>query len=65
MSRPKGSGHDRHGGRGRHKKRASRETVAWESEHLIPPPPPWMDAATYAKLAALRMGELDRGGGPA
>ena len=40
--------------RGRHKKRASREAAVWESEHLIPPRPPWMDSATYSKLADLR-----------
>lgn len=40
--------------RGRHKKRASRETLRFEREHLIPKRPPWMDAATYAALAQLR-----------
>jgi hypothetical protein len=44
--------HDRK--RGRHKKRTSDETRRWDREHLIPPRPPWMDAATYAKLADLR-----------
>lgn len=43
--------------RGRHKKRASAETKAWEREHLIPPRPPWMDAATYRGLARIRNGE--------
>lgn len=65
MSRQKSSGHNRHGARGRHKKGSSPETLAWNREHLIPPQPAWMDAATYAKLAALRAGELDRGRGPA
>jgi hypothetical protein len=65
VSRHKGSGHNRHGARGRHKKGSSPETLAWNREHLIPPPPPWMDAATYAKLAALRSAELDRGTEPA
>lgn len=59
MSRTKGSGHHRHGGRGRHKKHTSGETERWNAEHLIPPPPPWMDADTYAALAALRNVALD------
>lgn len=40
--------------RGRHKKRASRETREWEAEHLIPPRPPWMPSDTYVKLAEMR-----------
>ena len=40
--------------RGRHRKRASRETDLWNTEHLIPARPPWMDDATYAALAELR-----------
>ncbi len=40
--------------RGRHKKRRSRETQAWEREHLIPPCPPWMPRTTYLALAKLR-----------
>jgi hypothetical protein len=43
--------------RGRHKKRASRETEVWNTEHLIPARPPWMDEATYLKLAEIRKGE--------
>lgn len=57
MSNPrrrKASGHDLHGGRGRHRKATSPETRAWEREHLIPEPPPWMDPATYRALARLR-----------
>jgi hypothetical protein len=42
--------------RGRHKKRASAETEAWERDHLIPPRPPWMDRETYRRLARLRDG---------
>lgn len=40
--------------RGRHKKRESRETHAWEKEHLIPPRPEWMDPKVYAALAKRR-----------
>lgn len=40
--------------RGRHKKRVSRETKVWENDHLLPEPPAWMPAATYAALAKLR-----------
>lgn len=42
--------------RGRHKKRASRETRVWESQYLIPQPPPWMDTETWRKLARMRAG---------
>jgi hypothetical protein len=40
--------------RGRHKKRASRETRTWNEELLIPERPPWMSASTYKALADLR-----------
>lgn len=40
--------------RGRHSKSTSAEVKRWEAELLIPEPPGWMDAETYAKLAALR-----------
>ena len=40
--------------RGRHKKRESRETHAWEKEHLIPERPPWMSEEAYAELAKMR-----------
>lgn len=40
--------------RGRHKKRVSRETKVWEEQHLIPPPPSWMNQSTYVRLAKLR-----------
>lgn len=40
--------------RGRHKKRASRETRVWEAEHLIPERPAWMPPETYAALARMR-----------
>lgn len=48
--------HDRK--RGRHKKRASRETRDWEREHLIPPCPSWMPRSTYLALAALRNADV-------
>ena len=44
--------------RGRHKKARSREVEAWVDRTTCPKPPPWMDQATYAGLAALRK-ELD------
>lgn len=40
--------------RGRHKKRTSPETRSWERDHLIPPRPGYMSAATYRELAELR-----------
>ena len=40
--------------RGRHRKRASKETKRWEQELLVPERPPWMDPTTYVKLAQLR-----------
>ena len=40
--------------RGRHKKSDSAEVRDWESQHLIPARPAWMDKATYKKLASLR-----------
>lgn len=40
--------------RGRHKKRASRETREWVALHVAPEPPPWMPADTAAELLALR-----------
>ena len=40
--------------RGRHKKAASRETKRWESEHLIPPRPPWMTVPDYLRLVKMR-----------
>ena len=40
--------------RGRHKKHASRETQAWNREHLIPERPVWMSPETYRKLAQIR-----------
>jgi hypothetical protein len=40
--------------RGRHKKRASRETQEWNDEFLIPECPPWMDRDTYLELMKLR-----------
>lgn len=40
--------------RGRHKKRASRETREWEEQHLPPECPPWMSPETYARLRELR-----------
>jgi hypothetical protein len=40
--------------RGRHRKHASRETQVWNTEHLIPPCPPWLSQETYVKLIALR-----------
>ena len=40
--------------RGVHKNQRSPDTVRWNSEHLIPEKPDWMDAATYMKLARLR-----------
>jgi len=43
--------------RGRHKKRTSKEEQEWNRNHLIPEKPPWMNPATYVKLARLR-GEL-------
>lgn len=42
------------GKRGRHKHATSRETRRWEREHLLPERPPWMDTATYRRLAELR-----------
>jgi hypothetical protein len=44
--------------RGRHKKRASRETREWELEHLPPAAPPWMPPETTRQLLTLRR-ELD------
>jgi hypothetical protein len=49
----------RAGKRGRHKRRHSPETIAWNREHAIPKRPPWMDGATYRALARLRR-ELER-----
>lgn len=40
--------------RGRHKRATSPETAAWEEGHLIPARPPWMEPATYRRLADLR-----------
>jgi hypothetical protein len=57
MSKRTGSGHDYHGKRGRHRKRASPETLAWEREQLLPKRPPWMPQQTYTALSRLR-GEL-------
>lgn len=45
--------------RGRHRKRASRETREWNRDHLIPACPPWMDRETYLQLT-LRRSELER-----
>lgn len=48
--------------RGRHRKRRSPETIAWEQEHLIPERPSWLDAATYHELVRLRnQAELELG----
>jgi hypothetical protein len=44
----------RAGKRGRHKRHASPETLAWNREHLIPEKPAWMDERTYLALARLR-----------
>lgn len=41
--------------RGRHKKRASRETKTWEADYLLPKCPSWMDATTYRDLNRMRM----------
>jgi hypothetical protein len=40
--------------RGRHRKRESPETLAWNREHLIPKRPCWMREDTYRALARLR-----------
>lgn len=45
------------GKRGRHKRRSSPETRAWERTHLLPDRPPWMPEHVYVQLATLR-GEL-------
>lgn len=46
---------DRHDPRrGRHRKAASRETLVWNREHLIPARPPWMPPVVYRALAELR-----------
>jgi len=52
MTRSKLPKHDRL--RGRHKKRASAEVRDWDRRTSCPPPPPWMDEATAAKLTRLR-----------
>ena len=39
---------------GTHKRAGSPETKVWESEHLIPKCPPWLDRDTYTELADLR-----------
>ena len=44
---------------GIHKNAASPETLAWNSEHLIPKRPSWMDEPTYRALARLRT-DLER-----
>jgi hypothetical protein len=46
--------HRRAGRRGRHKRRTSPETAAWNREHLIPERPAWMPEETYRALARLR-----------
>ena len=40
--------------RGAHKSAGSPEVKRWNAEHLIPPPPPWLDRETYVQLAELR-----------
>ena len=55
-ARRRGTGEERDGLRGRHRRGTSPETLAWEREHLPPECPSWMPRDTYLALRELARG---------